>query len=62
MVEGGVVVHLVEAVAEEIGVLVGEMNKLQTTLDICLKLVGTRENLISSMDMAVDESADELYL
>lgn len=57
-----VVVHLIQLLAEEWFVLLGEMDELETTLNISVKLLATHINLIRRMDMLVNELADKLYL
>ena len=62
MIKYGVVVHLIEAVAEEVRVLIGEMDELQAAINILVKLFATWIDLIGSMDMLVDDLANELNL
>ena len=57
-----VVVHLIQLLAEEWFVLLGEMDELETTLNISVKLLATHIILIRRMDMLVNELADKLYL
>lgn len=57
-----VVVHLIQLLAEEWFVLLGEMDELETTLNISVKLLATHINLIRRMDMLINELADKLYL
>ena len=57
-----VVIHLIQAVAKEVCVLVGEMNQLQSTLNVVIKLCATWIYLIRSMDMSVNELANKLNL
>ena len=41
MIDDRVVIHLIEAVAEEVSVLIGEVNELQATINILIKLFVT---------------------
>ena len=57
-----VVVHLVEFLAQEVLVFVGEVDFGDLSLYLAIKLLATFVDLVGSMDMAIDEVAYELYL
>ena len=62
MIKYGVVVHLVEAGAEEVRVLIGKVDELQAAINILVKLFAAWVYLIGSMDMLVNDLADKLNL
>ena len=62
VIDDGVVVHLIEAVAEEVRVLIGKVDELQAAINILVKLFAAWVNLIRSMDMLVDDLANKLNL
>ena len=62
VIDDRVVIHLIQAVAEEVRVLIGEVDELQAAINILVKLFAAWVNLIRSMDMLVDDLADKLNL
>ena len=62
VIDDRVIIHLVEAGAEEVCVLIGKVNELQAAINILIKLFATWVNLIGSVDMLVDDLADKLNL
>ena len=62
VVDKWVVVHLIEFLAEEIGVFLREVYEIDTTLEILLELLSTIEYLVRGMYVTIYDLAYELYL